>query len=142
MIKGRAFCNVIDLDVIVGKQGKDCRVVAVGDAPEIDAARRAERCKQARESGKQPCPKGLLCDGWHLMLTNLSGAQADVSQLAAIYRARWALEIQFRARKQALNLIKAHDLAELITFDPDPRHVTRDKRTRKSPVESGILALT
>ena len=42
----------------------------------------------------------------------------------------------------AVRLIKARDLAELDTFDPDPRHVERDKRTRKSPVESGILALT
>ena len=41
------------------------------------------------------------------MLTNLSREQADVSQLAAIYRARWAVEIQFRAWKQALNLGKA-----------------------------------
>ena len=41
------------------------------------------------------------------MLTNLGGEQADVSQLSAIYRARWAVEIQFRAWKQALNLDKA-----------------------------------
>ena len=41
------------------------------------------------------------------MLTNLGGEQADVSQLSAIYRARWAVEIQFRAWKQALNLSKA-----------------------------------
>ena len=41
------------------------------------------------------------------MLTHLSREQADVSQLAAIYRARWAVEIQFRAWKQALNLSKA-----------------------------------
>jgi hypothetical protein len=39
-------------------------------------------------------------------------------------------------------LIKARDLAEFDVFDPDPRHVERDKRTRKSPVESGILTLT
>ena len=31
------------------------------------------------------------------MLRNLSKEQADVSQLAAIYRARWAVGIQFRA---------------------------------------------
>jgi IS4 transposase len=30
-----------------------------------------------------------------------------VSQLSAIYRARWAVEIQFRAWKQVLNLDKA-----------------------------------
>ena len=121
-----------------------------------------------------------------------------MSQLAAIYRARWAVEIQFRAWKQALNLgnalnrksnehhlqalvlagmiahqlamriarrigavigraklsyeklydllavclVKARNPAEATAFDPDPRHVQRDKRTRKSPVKSGILALT
>ena len=42
----------------------------------------------------------------------------------------------------AVRLIKARDLAELDVFDPDPRHVLRDKRTQKSPVESGILTLT
>jgi hypothetical protein len=190
--------DIIDMDVVVGKQGKKCRLVAMRAAPEVAAARRAQRRKKARECGKNPCPKGLLRDGWHLMLTNLSNDQANVSQLAAVYRARWAVEIQFRAWKQALNLgkalnrksnehhlqalvlagmiahqlgmriaqrigdmvgraslsyeklydllavrlIKARNLAELATFDPDPRHVARDKRTRKSPVESGILALT
>lgn len=190
--------DVIDIDSIVGAQGKKCRLVAIRAAPEVAAARRAKRRKKARDCGKNPCPKGLIRDGWHLMLTNLNKEQADVSQLAAIYRARWAVEIQFRAWKQALNLgkalnrksnehhlqalvlagmiahqlgmwiaqrigkaigrarlsyeklydllavrlIKARDLAELATFDPDPRHVERDKRIRKSPVESGILALT
>ncbi len=74
--------DIIDLDVIVGEQGKHCRLVAMRAAPEITAARRAERRKKAQESGKQPCPKGLHRDGW-------------------------ALEIQFRAWKQALNLGKA-----------------------------------
>jgi hypothetical protein len=190
--------NLIDTDAIVGEEGKTCRLVAMRAAPEVAAARRAERRKKARESGKSPCPKGLFRDGWHLMLTNLSREQADVGQLAAVYRARWAVEIQFRAWKQALNLskalarksnehhmqalvlaamiahqlgmriaqriggligrarlsyerlydllavqlIKACDLTEFVSFDPDPRHITRDRRTRKSPVESGILALT
>ncbi len=42
----------------------------------------------------------------------------------------------------AVRLIKARDLAELIAFDPDPRHFARNERTRKSLVESGISALT
>ena len=42
----------------------------------------------------------------------------------------------------AVRLIKARDLAELDTLDPDPRHVERDNRTRKSRIESGILTLT
>jgi hypothetical protein len=42
----------------------------------------------------------------------------------------------------AVRLIKARDLAELDTLDPDPRQVERDNRTQKSLVESGILTLT
>ena len=34
--------------------------------------------------------------------------------------------------------VKGRDIA---SFDPDPRHVARDKRTRKSTGESGIQAL-
>lgn len=41
----------------------------------------------------------------------------------------------------AVRLVKARDLAEMAASDPDPRPVKRDKRNRKSPVESGILAL-
>ena len=189
--------NILDLGAIVGAQGAKCRLVAMRAAPEVAAARRAQRREKSRQSGKPPCPKGLVRDGWHLMLTNLTKDQAGVSQLAAIYRARWAVEIQFRAWKQALNLgkalnrksnehhlqalvlagmiahqlgmriaqrigemigraklsyeklydmlavklVKARTPAEAIAFDPDPRHVQRDKRTRKSPVESCILAL-
>ena len=116
----------------------------------------------------------------------------------AVYRARWAVEIQFRAWKQSLNLgkalnrrsnehhmqalvlaamiahqlgmsaaaqigavagrarvsyeklydllashlIKARNIEELCHFNPEIRHVTRDKRRRQSPVESGIIALS
>lgn len=42
----------------------------------------------------------------------------------------------------AVRPIKARNLDELAAFDPDRRHIERDKRIRKSPVESGILALT
>ena len=46
----------------------------------------------ARTRGKaqNACPKGFIRDGWHLMLTNLTAAQAGVSQLAAVYPAHWA----------------------------------------------------
>ena len=167
-------------------------------APGVATARRAERRKKSSQSNKKPCPAGLIRDGWHLMLTNLTKDQADVSRLAAIYRARWAVEIQFRAWKQALKLgnalnrksnehhlqalvlagmiahqlgmriarrigeaigreklsyeklydllavclVKARNPGDVFAFDPDPRHVQRDKRARKSPVESVILALT
>lgn len=190
--------DILDIQVLVGGQGKKCRLIAVRADAKTAAARRAQRRAKARQSGHQPCPKALMRDGWHLMLTNLDQATASVSQLVAIYRARWAVEIQFRAWKQSINLgaalnrksneyhmqalvlagmiahqlgmriatrignlvgrarlsyeklydllavhlVKAKDVAGIAAFDPDPRHITRDKRARKSPIESGIQALT
>jgi len=131
------------------------------------------------------------------MLTNLSSSEVKVSQLVLIYRARWAVEIQFRAWKQSLSLEQAlkrksnqHHLEALLlagmiahqlgmkiailmghqvgrsqlsyerlydllavylikvstfmglkSFAPDRRHISRGKRSRPSPIESGIMAL-
>jgi IS4 transposase len=66
----------------------------------------AELHAQARKTGKKECPKGLIRDGWHLMLTNLGKEQVSITKLGTIYSARWAVEVQFRAWKQALNLPK------------------------------------
>ena len=190
--------DVLDLEATVGAEGKKCRLVAIRAEPAVVAARHAERRKKARQRGVKPCPDGMVRDGWHLMLTNLTADQATVKQLASVYRARWAVEVQFRAWKQSLNLekslkrrsnadhmqalvlagmiahqlamrlagrlgkllssgrlsherlyhqlaahfLRARSLAEIDAFDPEIRHVSRDKRKRQSPVESGILALT
>ena len=99
--------STLALTVYAGEQRKKCRLVAVRAAPEVAEKRRRERRQKAKKNGKQACPKGLARDGWHLMLTNLNQEEATVGQLAEVYRARWAVEIQFRAWKQALNLTKA-----------------------------------
>lgn len=190
--------NTLDLVVLAGKQKKKCRLIAVRAAPEVAEKKRRERRQTAKKNGKQVCPKGLARDGWHLMLTNLTREEASVTQLAEVYRARWAVEIQFRAWKQALNLTAAlnrksnehhiqalvlaamiahqlgmkiaamlveqvgrsrlsfeklydnlaqeilqlRSLLDLRDFAPDLRHIRRDKRTRQTPIESGIKALT
>lgn len=99
--------DVVDLEAVVGTAGKKCRLVAVRACSAVAAARRAERRSKARERGTKPCPDGMVRDGWHLMVTNLSAAQATVNQLVAVYRARWAVEIEFRGWKQSLNLEKS-----------------------------------
>ncbi len=99
--------DIIDLTVFAGAERKKCRLVALRATPEVAKARRAERRSRAEQCGKTARPEALVRDGWHIMLTNLPADLADVSQLAAIYRARWAVEIQFRAWKQSLNLDKA-----------------------------------
>jgi len=189
--------DVLDIRVRVGEQGKDCRLLAVRAEEQTVSRRRSQRRKKANANGKSACRKALIRDGWHLMLTNLKPEQAKVSQLVKVYRARWAVEIQFRAWKQSLNLTKAlnrksnehhlqalvlagmiaHQLGmkiayllsdqigrarlsyeklydvlinhlvkaprfgDLIEFAPDRRHISRDKRARQSPIESGLNAL-
>lgn len=190
--------DVLDLAVSAGEQKKNCRLIAVRADEKTARHRRAQRRKKAKERGRKPCPKGLARDGWHLMLTNLSSEQSSTSELVKIYRARWAVEIQFRAWKQASNLgkalkrksnehhmmalvlagmihhhlgmrvaqvikpqiarwrlsyeklydllaiylVKAQGLIGLRDFAPDLRHITRDKRVRKSPIESALTLLT
>lgn len=191
--------KVVDLPVLVGKaEQKNCRLVAVRAHPKVARERRKQRRQQARSKGKTPSPIALVRDGWHLMLTNLSEAQASSVQLMSLYRSRWAIEIQFRAWKQSLNLagalnrksnrdhlealilagliahqlgmrmaqkftkqvrrdrlsfeklydllanffIKLVSLRRLMDFSPDLRHITRDRRRRQSPIESGLMHLT
>jgi len=64
--------TLIDELVYVGEERKPCRLIAVRADKETAKKRRAQRKKIARQKGKKSCPKALLRDGWHLMLTNLS----------------------------------------------------------------------
>jgi len=188
--------GILDIHVKAGAEGKPCRLVAVRAAGKVARQRRQKRREEAAAKGVEPDPVGLLRDGWHLMLTNLSAEDFPPSLLRAVYRARWGVEIQFRAWKQAQNLDKAlnrrsseahlmaiilvaminhllgmraaqillktkaaFDLSyeklydalalyqatakrweEILTFNPFPKHVQRDKRKRQSPVNAGSWA--
>jgi hypothetical protein len=99
--------NIIDLPVKAGEAEKGCRLVAIRSSGAIARKRRKQRRKEAKAKGVKPDAMGLIRDGWHLMLTNLPAADFAPNLLRAIYRARWGVEIQFRAWKQANNLDKA-----------------------------------
>src|SRR5690606_442771 len=83
---------------------KRCRLVAVRAASGVANERRRKRKCEAKKTGKAVCRKGLVRDGWHLMVTNLCGEELAPQKLAAVYRARWGVEIQFRAWKQSCHL--------------------------------------
>ena len=141
--------NIIDIDAIVGEQGKKCRLVAMRAAPEVAAARRAERRKKACDCGKNPRPKGLnrKSNEHHLQALVLAGIITHqlgmrIAQRIGKVMGRANLSYEKLYDLLAVRLIKARNLDELAAFDPDRRHVERDKRIRKYPVESGILALT
>ena len=97
----------IDQEVLVGKIGHRCRLVAVRADLQTTEKRRRERHQRARQTGKNASQKALIRDGWHLMLTNLEEERIGVATLAQLYRSRWAIEIQFRAWKQSTHLTSA-----------------------------------
>jgi hypothetical protein len=99
--------NIIDVTVKAGEAGHECRLVAIRASGVVARRRRKQRRREAKAKGVEPDAAGLIRDGWHLMLTNLSVADFAPNLLRAIYRARWGVEIQFRAWKQANNLDKA-----------------------------------
>ena len=99
--------NTIDLPVSAGEAGKSCRLVAVRASGVVTRKRRKQRRKDAKAKGVEADAKGLIRDGWHFMITNLPAADFAPTLLRTIYRARWGVEIQFRAWKQANNLDKA-----------------------------------
>lgn len=99
--------NIIDLPVKAGEAGHGCRLVAIRASSVVARKRRKQRRKEAKAKGVEPDAMGLVRDGWHLMLTNLPAVDFAPNLLRTIYRARWGVEIQFRAWKQANNLDKA-----------------------------------
>lgn len=99
--------TIIDTVVMAGAEGKLCRLVAVRAAGRVSRQRRKQRRTEAEKNGGKADPDTLLRDGWHLMITNLPAEEFSPEKLRAIYRARWGVEIQFRAWKQAHNLDEA-----------------------------------
>jgi hypothetical protein len=97
----------LDIPVIVGKQKHRCRLIAIRADKRIAEERRRKRKAEGRKDGKTPTAAALIRDGWHLMLTNLTPQQATTTDIAKIYRIRWAIEIQFRAWKQSTQITSA-----------------------------------
>jgi hypothetical protein len=190
--------NVVDLTVLAGAEQKKCRLVAIRADKQVAGKRRRVRREEAKKCGKTASQKALIRDGWHIMLTNLSSDEFAAKDLAAIYRIRWGVEIQFRAWKQSTNMgamlnrkskenhitvlmlgamiahllgmmigrifatkigmeklsfeklydvlanhhITAECVEDIMNFQPDLRHISRDKRSRVIPFVQGVTALT
>jgi len=84
--------SIIDMSVKAGEAVKSCRLVAVRTSGMVARKRRKQRRKDAKAKGVEPDSTGLIRDGWHLMITNLPGANFTPNSLRAIYRARRGVE--------------------------------------------------
>lgn len=101
--------NRLDIPVIIGserwnQQPLRARLVATRLSPEEAAGHRRHRRREARRHGNTPSRLGLLRDGWRLVVTNLDPSVFPGDRVDELYAARWSVEIQFRAFKQACRL--------------------------------------
>lgn len=97
--------DVIDETVFVGEEGMEMRLVAVRAEGKVASERRRTRRKKAKDAGRTPNNQSLIRDGWHIMLTNLT--EANANDVFDVYRLRWNIETRFKAWKQSLQLTPA-----------------------------------
>jgi hypothetical protein len=99
--------DLLDIRVKLTADGHPVRLVAIRASKQESAKRRREHRSQAKQKGRTTPAKTLIRDGWHLLVTNVPKELQSPTELAALYRQRWLIEIIFRAWKQAGNLAKA-----------------------------------
>lgn len=87
-------------------QGQRYRVRLVAGKLDAPATRRARhRCRRkAQKAGHAVHAPTLALAGWVLLLTTLTAATWPVTEVLALYRARWQVELVFKKMKQLLRL--------------------------------------
>jgi hypothetical protein len=77
---------------------------------EVERAHRRIR-RKAHKRQSQPTPESLLVAGFVLVLTNLPSEPWSPSQICALYRLRWQVELCFKRLKSILQLhhLRARD---------------------------------
>lgn len=88
-----------------------CRLVAVRKPPAAAEAARKKVIAEARRKGRTPDPKTLEACSYVLILTSTSKARLDATQVLAIYKLRWQVELAFKRMKSlfGLDVLRAKD---------------------------------
>lgn len=95
----------LDMTVWIGRhRAHRCRLVATRLSPQQAEKNRRLRRRNSKRHQARVSRRGLLQDGWSLIITNVAAEHVDPIQIAKLYAARWGIEIQFRALKQSSQL--------------------------------------
>ena len=95
----------LDMTVWIGRhRAHRCRLVATRLSARQTEKNRRQRRRNSKRHQAKVSKRGLLQDGWSLIITNASAEQVDPIQIAKLYSTRWGIEIQFRALKQSNQL--------------------------------------
>ena len=80
------------------------RLVIRRKSPEEAQAEQERLLKQAKKRGKQPDPRSLEAAKYILLLTSLPAADFPPTDVLALYRFRWQLELAFKRMKSLAGL--------------------------------------
>lgn len=73
-------------------------------SPEEAERERQRLLKEARKRGRTPDPRSLEAAGYILLLTSLPAAQFTATEVLALYRFRWQIELAFKQMKSLAGL--------------------------------------
>jgi hypothetical protein len=80
-----------------------------------ERARQKAARKSKRQGRRRPLPQGAIAAEWLMLLTSLPGDLLLPSELTALYRLRWQIELAIKRLKSLMHLnqlpAKDHDLA-------------------------------
>lgn len=95
----------LDMDIWLGRhRAHRCRLIATRLSPQEAEKNRRQRRRDSKRHQATASKRGLIQDGWSLIITNVGSDQIDPIQIYKLYSIRWSIEIQFRAMKQSSQL--------------------------------------
>jgi len=96
--------TTVDRPVLLGKRDRlPVRLVAVPVTPEVAEARR-EKAAHNRDRRYKPSSTYLALLGWNIYIVNVPSSVLAPTQIEALYRLRWRIEILFKIWKSEFHL--------------------------------------
>jgi hypothetical protein len=99
----------LDTQVVIGvrtKQQLKCRLIAIPLPEDIVNQRRRKANKKAKSKGKQLTAYENDLLAYNIVITNVPETMLSAEAACDLYRARWQIELVFKACKSYLNLDK------------------------------------
>ena len=94
-----AGVEVAEHDVWIGSGGVPARLVIQRIPPEQVERQHTRLRRKASKKGQKTDPRTQLAAGFLMVLTSLPAALYPASQIAALYRLRWQIELAFKRLK-------------------------------------------
>lgn len=104
--------NLVDITVFLGvgyKKQLKCRLVAIRLPDEIVNERRRKANKKAKSQGKQLSAVEIELLAFNIIITNTHETMLSAEAVCDLYRARWQIELVFKACKSYLKIDKLGD---------------------------------